>query len=51
MSNTSIALLCSVVFMLGFWVGKMEAGREWEKIVGQYKDIIDEYRKSLIGSR
>jgi hypothetical protein len=51
MSNTEILLLCAVVFMVGFDLGLMVANRLRDQIIDNYKDIIEEYRKSLVGSR
>ena len=51
MTNTNILLLCAVVFMIGFDIGLIVANRQCERLIDQYKDIIEEYRKSLVGSR
>ena len=51
MTLTNVALLCAVVFMIGFLLGAMKADKDHESIVQYYKDIIEEYRKSLVGTR
>jgi hypothetical protein len=51
MSGVEILLLCAVVFLLGFGLGQVKAARDWNKVIDVYKEIIEEYRKALVGSK